>query len=100
MYGGLGIDLHPHPVDGDMVVIPTEGDEVVGVMAPTPGARMDVVDLQAVTAPTATDPTHTHVPCHHQGPDGGRNRLPQIGVVKAVELGGDHSHLPPTEDLG
>ena len=41
----FGIDLHPHPVDGDMVVIPTEGDEVVGVMTPTAGARMDVVDL-------------------------------------------------------
>jgi hypothetical protein len=42
---GVGIDLHPHPMDGDMVVIPTEGDEVVGVMAPTPGAGMKVVDL-------------------------------------------------------
>jgi hypothetical protein len=42
---GVGIDLHPHPMDGDMVVIPTESDEVVGVMTPTPGAGMNVVDL-------------------------------------------------------
>jgi hypothetical protein len=42
---GVGIDLHPHPMDGDMVVIPTEGDEVVGVMTPSLGAGVNVVDL-------------------------------------------------------
>ena len=41
----LGVDLHPHPVDGDVVVIPAKSEEVVGVMAPTPGAGMEVVDL-------------------------------------------------------
>jgi hypothetical protein len=45
MDGGSGIDLHPHPMDGDMVVIPTESDEVVGMMTPSPGAGMDVMDL-------------------------------------------------------
>ena len=45
MNRGLGVDLHPHPVDGDVVVIPTKSDQVVGMMAPTPGAGMDVVDL-------------------------------------------------------
>jgi hypothetical protein len=45
MNRGVGIDLHPHPVDGDVVVIPAQGEEVVGVMATTPGAGMDVMDL-------------------------------------------------------
>ena len=54
---GLGIDLHPHPMDGDVVVIPTKRDEVVGVMAPTPGTGMDVVDLEPVTGTTALDRT-------------------------------------------
>ena len=38
----LGVDLHPHPVDGDVVVIPAKG-EIVGMMAPTP---VEVVDLK------------------------------------------------------
>jgi hypothetical protein len=42
---GFGIDLHPHPVDGDMVVIPPKRDQVVGMMAPTPGTGMEVMDL-------------------------------------------------------
>jgi hypothetical protein len=42
---GVGIDLHPHPMDGDMVVIPAQGEEVVGVMATSPGAGVNVVDL-------------------------------------------------------
>jgi hypothetical protein len=42
---GSGIDLHPHSVDGDVVVIPTQGGEVVGVMASTVGSGVNVVDL-------------------------------------------------------
>jgi hypothetical protein len=42
---GVGIDFHPHPVDGDMMVIPAKSDQVVGMMAPTFGPGMEVVDL-------------------------------------------------------
>ncbi|MGH8924894.1 MAG: hypothetical protein ACRDWA_09705 [Acidimicrobiia bacterium] len=68
-------------------------------MTSTAGARMNVMYLEPVTAPTTLDRTHPHVPRHHQGPDGGGDCLSQIGVEETVEVLGDETHLSPTEDL-
>ena len=85
---------------GDTVAAGAERDQVVGMMASSPGTGMEVVDLEAVTGTTTLDRTHPHVPCHHQGPEGGRNRFPEVRVGELVQLLRDHPHLPGTEDLG
>jgi hypothetical protein len=32
VYGGVGVDGHPELVDGDVMVVPAEGDEIGGIM--------------------------------------------------------------------
>jgi hypothetical protein len=70
------------------------------MMAPAPGTGKEVVDLEPVTAPTTIDRTDPQIPGPDQGPEGGGDRLPQVGIGDLVELGDDQPHLSPTEDLG
>jgi hypothetical protein len=82
------------------MVIPAKGDEVVGMVIPALGSGNDVVDLEAITGTTTLDRTAPELPGHDQRPQGGGNRLHQVGVPNSVEIGGDHPHSPFTEDLG
>jgi len=40
--GGLGVDPVAEAVDGDVVVVPAEGDEVVGMVVAAVGTLADV----------------------------------------------------------
>jgi hypothetical protein len=42
------IGLEPVLVDGDVMVVPAEGDQVVGIGGPTPAPGDHVVDLEPV----------------------------------------------------
>jgi hypothetical protein len=44
----FGVNGHAEHVDGDMMVIPAEGDEIVGVVVASVVSLVDVVDLEAV----------------------------------------------------
>jgi hypothetical protein len=48
-------DLEAFAVYGDVVVIPAEGDQIVGIGLSTVGPGDDMVDLQAITEGTAVD---------------------------------------------
>lgn len=49
---GLRVDDHSHHVDGDMMVVPAEGDQIVGIVVATVGALSYVMWLQPVTTGT------------------------------------------------
>jgi hypothetical protein len=44
----FGVDGHAEHVDGDMMVIPTQRDEIVGVVVTAEMSLVDVVDLEPV----------------------------------------------------
>ncbi len=51
----VGVEGHAHLVDGDVVVVPAEGDEVVGIMGAVIAAFDDVVGLDSVAAAASFD---------------------------------------------
>ncbi len=51
----VGVEGHAHLVDGDVVVVPAEGDEIVGIVSPVVVALLDVVGLESVAAGAAFD---------------------------------------------
>ena len=50
MGGTVGVDPVSQVVDGDVVVIPAEGDEIVGVVAATVASLVDVVGQCSLTS--------------------------------------------------
>ena len=82
--GTVRVDPVSDVVDGDVVVIPAEGDEVVGVVAATVGALVDVVGLEPVTACTPFDGTLPLIPIQHQASDTGGDGFSQVGVGDGV----------------
>ena len=98
--GTVGVDPESQLVDGDVMVIPAEGYQVCGVVAPAPGSLLEVVGLEPVTASTPFDRTLPLVPPQDVAPDPGRDRFSQIGIGHRVEaVGDDHPDLAVTEDL-
>jgi hypothetical protein len=55
----MPIGLEPVLVDGDVMVVPAEGDQVLGVGPPTLAPGNDVVDLEPI--PTATPVDYTPI---------------------------------------
>jgi hypothetical protein len=47
--GGVGVDSESEHVDGDVVVVPAEGDEIRRVMIAAEMLFCDVVDLEPVS---------------------------------------------------
>ena len=43
------VDGHAEHVDGDVMVVPTESDQIRGIVIPTVMTFSDVVDLEAVS---------------------------------------------------
>ena len=82
--GTVGVDPVSHLVDGDVVVIAAEGDEVVGVVAATVGALVEVVGLEPVTACTPFDGTLPLIPIPDEASDTGGDGFSQVGVGDGV----------------
>ena len=82
--GTVGVDPESQVVDGDVVVIPAEGDEVVGVVAATVGSLLDVVGLEPVTACTSFDRTLPLIPIQDVASDTGGDGFSQVGVGDGV----------------
>ena len=55
MDGAGGVDAVAVSVDGDVVVVPAEGDEVVGMVVAAVLSFFDVVGLEAVGAVASLD---------------------------------------------
>lgn len=63
--GGIGGGRKPEAaveVDHDVVVVPAQRDEIVGVVAPLAGAREDVVGLESVKGAASGCPAHPITP--------------------------------------
>ena len=69
MGGGSGVDLHAHLVDGDVMVVPAEADQVFGIMIPAVGPLFDVVGLDPVAAVAPFDRTLSLVPPEYVAAD-------------------------------
>ena len=98
--GTVGVDPESHLVDGDMMVIPAEGYQVVGVVVTAIGTLVDVVGLEPVAARTSFDGTLPLVPPQHMAPNDGGDGCPQVGVGDGVEsVGDDDPDFPVAQDL-
>jgi len=67
--GAGGVDPVAESVDGDVVVVPAEGDQVVGVVVAAVGSWADVVGLEPVAAVASLDRTLVLVPPGHEPAD-------------------------------
>ena len=65
MGGTVGVDGEPGLVDGDMMVVPAEAGQVVGMVVTAVGPLPDVVGLEPVTAGAALDRTLPLIPEQH-----------------------------------
>ena len=52
---GVGVESAALPVDHDLVVVPAEGGQVVGVVAAAGAERSEVVGLESVAGPAPVD---------------------------------------------
>ena len=89
MGGAMGVDGEAEPVDGDMMVVPAQGGEVVGVVVAAVLSFSDVVGLEPVSARASFDGTLPHVPPEDEGSDCGGDGFSQIRVGDRVETVGD-----------
>ena len=100
MGGTVRVDPESELVDGDVVVVPAEGDEVVGVVAAAVGSLGEVVGLEPVAAGAAFDRALPLVPPQDVAPGAGWEGFSQIGIGNRVEtVGGDDPDLAVAEDL-
>ena len=100
MDGGLGVDLVAEAVDGDVVVVPAEGDEVVGVVVAAVGTLADVVGLEPVAAVASFDGASVLVPPGDVAADVAGDGFSPIRICHRVEaVGDDHPDLAGAEDL-
>ena len=98
--GGLGVDLVAEAVDGDVVVVPAEGDQVVGVVVAAVGSLADVVGLEPVAAVASFDGTSVLVSPGDVAADVAGDGFSPIGVGDGVEaVGDDEADLAGAEDL-
>jgi len=98
--GGLGVDLVAEAVDGDVVVVPAEGDEVVGVVVAAVGTLADVVGLEPVAA-VAIDGALVLVSPGDVAVDVAGDGFSPIRICHRVEaVGDDEADLAGAEDLG
>ena len=51
----IRVDHVAGAVDGDVVVVPADGREVVGIVRAAPRPRYDVVGLEAIARPASID---------------------------------------------
>ena len=99
--GGLGVDPVAVAVDGDVVVVPAQRDEVVGVVVAAVLSFSDVVGLEAVGAVAPFDRALVLVAPLHVAADVAGDGFSQIRVGDGVEsVGDDDPDLAGAEDLG
>jgi hypothetical protein len=99
--GGLGVDPVAVAVDGDVVVIPAQCGEVVGVVVAAVLSFHDVVGLEAVGAVAAFDRALVVVAPLHISADGAGDGFPHIRIGNGVKaVGGDDPDFAGAEDLG
>ena len=98
--GGLGVDPETQLVDGDVVVVPAEGDEVVGVVVAAVGSLPDVVGLEPVGAVASFDGALPLISPLHVAADVAGDGFSHIRIGDGVEaFGDDEADLAGAEDL-
>ena len=99
MAGGVGVEFHAAAVDGDVVVVPAKGDEVVRVVAPALASGPDVVYLEPVSALAAVDSAAPLVTLEDVEPGGPGYGFSQVAVTDRVFPNDVDPDLAVTEDL-
>ena len=100
MGGTSRVDGEAEPVDGDMVVIPAQGCQVVGLVVAAVLSFPDVVGLEPVTARASLDRTLPLIPPEDEGSDCGGDGFSQIGVGDRMQsVSGDQTDFARAEDL-
>jgi hypothetical protein len=94
------VEDHAHLVDGDVMVVPAEGDQIVRIMISALGSWFDVVGLEPVAARTV-DLALSLIPVKDIGSDGGGDGFSPVGhpdrsPILSLE---DHLDLSGAEDL-
>jgi hypothetical protein len=98
--GAGGVDPVAEAVDGDVVVVPAQGGEVVGIVVAAVGTLADVVGLEPVAAVASLDGALVLVPPGHVAADVAGDGFSHIGICHGVEaVGDDHPDLAGAEDL-
>ncbi len=101
MDGGLGVDGVAVSVDGYVVVVPAEGDELSGWWSPPWAPWVDVVGLEPVAAVASFDRTLVLIPELDEPADRAGDRLSHVRIGEGVEpVGDDEADLAGAEDLG
>ena len=97
----VGIDGETELMDRDVVVIPTESDQVVGIVATALVLFLDVVRLQSVSAAASFDRAPSLVPLEYECSD---RRGDGLGSMRnregAVAVGVDDPSAAGAEDFG
>ena len=97
----MGVDPVAESVDGDVMVVPAEGDEVVGVVVAAVGALADVVGLEPVAAVASLDGALVLVTELHKPADRAGDGFSHVGIGHRVEsVDGDDPDLSGAEDFG
>jgi hypothetical protein len=97
----FGVDGEAELVDRHVMVVPTQGDKVVGVVVATRVLFCDVVRLQAMTAAASFDGALSPVPFEHECSNRRGDRLGSMRNCEgAVAVAVDDSSATVAEDLG
>ena len=95
-----GVDPVAESVDGDVMMKPAEGDQVVGVVVAAVGSLADVVGLESVAAVASFDGTSVLVPPLEVAADVAGDGFSHIGIGDGVEaVGDDEADVAGAEDL-
>ena len=97
----MGIDPVAESVDGDVVMKPAQGGQVVGIMVAAVGSLADVVGLEPVAAVASLDRALVLVPPGDVSADRPGDGFSHVGICDGVEsVGDDEADLAGAEDLG
>ena len=102
MRWALRVDSHPHLVDGNVVVVPAQGYEVVRVVIAAMGSRPDVMRLDPVPALAAVDLAAALVAMEDEAANRRWDGFSEVGNTdrSSVVTADDGPDLAGAEDLG
>jgi hypothetical protein len=102
MRWALRVETHPHHVNGDVMVIPAEGDQIVRVVVAAAGSLPDVMGLETVSASTSVDLASSLVAVQDRAANRWWDGLPEIGDTNRTMIvpAHDDPDLAGAQDLG
>jgi hypothetical protein len=102
MRWALWIETHPHHVNGNVMVVPAQGDQIVRVVVAPTGSLPDVMGLETVSASASVDLASSLVAVQDKAADRLWDGLAKVGDTNRtmVDTAHDDSDLAGAQDLG